>query len=220
MTAANVFFLQDRIGVGPTLAYDGADVSTGQFGPWAPIAAEATGNGYEVAWKFGNADQYTVWRTDANGNYTGNVVGVVAGSDTRLQSAEPLFQQDLNGDGRIGLPPAMPIESNGATTLALTGSQFYLLDGASNGPTLKFQGADFAPGQFGPWTPIGAEATGNGYEVAWHYGSADQYTVWNTNANGDYVGNVIGAVSGSDPGLLAAESFFQQDLNSNGHLGL
>ena len=36
---------------------------------WAPIGAEKTASGYEVAWKSG-ADLYTVWNTDAQGNFS------------------------------------------------------------------------------------------------------------------------------------------------------
>ena len=37
-----------------------------------------------------------------------------------------------------------------------------------------------------PWTPIGAEQTASGYEVAWKVTGADQYTVWNTDSSGNY----------------------------------
>ena len=70
------------------------------------------GNGYEVAWKVAGADQYTVWTTDNNGNYISNIAAV-SGSSTTLQSLEPSFNQDLNGDGHIGVA-AVAIESNGA----------------------------------------------------------------------------------------------------------
>ena len=76
-------------------------VTTGQFGDWAPIAAEAIDGGYEVAWKSG-ADQYSVWLTDNNGNMTSNPNGIVSGSSVILENLEPSFQQDLNGDGTIG----------------------------------------------------------------------------------------------------------------------
>jgi len=40
--------------------------------------------------------------TDANGNYTANLVGAVPGSNSVFVSVESLFQQALNGDGKIG----------------------------------------------------------------------------------------------------------------------
>jgi serralysin len=78
-------------------------VVAGQFGAWMPTGAAAiTGGGYEVAWKNGSADQYTVWNTDSSGNYSSNAIGVVSGSDYALRSLESSFHQDLNGDGVIG----------------------------------------------------------------------------------------------------------------------
>ena len=107
------FFLYDGSGSGPSLKYAGADYVAGQFGAWAPIGAEQTASGYEVAWKVTGADQYTVWNTDSSGNYTSQT-GVVSGADYALQSLEPSFHQDLNGDGQIG-PPTTVIEANGST---------------------------------------------------------------------------------------------------------
>jgi serralysin len=93
------FFLYDSGGSGPSLRHAGADVVADQFGSWAPIAAERTASGYEVAWKNGGADQYSVWNTDSSGNYISNIVGIASGADYALQSLEPSFHQDLNGDG-------------------------------------------------------------------------------------------------------------------------
>jgi serralysin len=221
-TAANHFYLLDGNGAGLSLKFSGADVVTGQFGGWTPIGAEKSASGYEIAWKVTGSDQYTIWNTDNNGNYIANLTGAVPGSDAALQSSETLFQQDLNGDGRIGLPQiaATPIETNGATALATATDHFYLLDGNGAGPSLKYGGADVVADQFGGWTPIGAEQTASGYEIAWKVTGADQYTVWNTDHNGTYIGNLIGAVPGSASALQSSETLFQQDLNGDGHIGL
>ena len=45
----------------------------------------------------------TVWSTDSNGNYISNIIGVVPGNSTALESLETTFNQDLNGDGVIGV---------------------------------------------------------------------------------------------------------------------
>ena len=68
-----------------------------------PIGAEQTANGYEVAWKVTGANEFTVWYTDKSGNYLSNV-GVLSGTSATLESFETSFQQDLNGDGIIGVP--------------------------------------------------------------------------------------------------------------------
>ena len=61
--------------------------------------------GYDVAWKNTATAQYTVWSTDSNGNYLSNVIGAVSGNSLALETIETTFNQDLNGDGTIGLPP-------------------------------------------------------------------------------------------------------------------
>ena len=95
----------------------GALVTAGEFGGFAPIAAEATASGYEIAWKMAGQDTYTAWSVDSSGHYIANVIGTVAGSDTGLESLETSFHQDLNGDGTIGVPTTV-IESFGSTSLA------------------------------------------------------------------------------------------------------
>ena len=102
------YFLYPNGGVGGRAELCRAPVVAGQFGqfggPWAPIGAEQTATGYEVAWKVTGADQYTVWNTDNSGNYVSSAFDVASGTSAALQSFETSFHQDLNGDGVIGLP--------------------------------------------------------------------------------------------------------------------
>ena len=210
---------------GPALRTGGANFVVGQGGSWAPIAAEQSGSGYEVAWKFGGADQYTVWTTDSSGNYLSNTA-VVSGSDAGLKALETSFQQDLNGDGQIGLPPPPPpppptvLEAYGSTSLVQVGSNYFMYPTAgSSGPALRTAGAAFVVGQGGMWAPIAAEQSGGVYQVVWKFGAADQYTVWTTDSSGNYLSNTP-VVSGSDSGLKALETSFQQDLNGDGQIGL
>jgi len=60
----NHFFLYDNGSSGPSLKFAGADFVDGQFGAWAPIGAEKTATGYEVAWKDASTGLYTAWNTD------------------------------------------------------------------------------------------------------------------------------------------------------------
>jgi hypothetical protein len=94
-------------GSGPSLKYSGTPVVAGQFSPFTPIAAEQAASGYDIAWKASNADQYSIWSVDPNGNYIGNLLGTVAGSNPTLESFETIFHQDLNGDGVIGYPSSL-----------------------------------------------------------------------------------------------------------------
>jgi hypothetical protein len=114
---ANHFYLNNSAGSGPSLKLHGTDVVAGQFdflAAWAPIGAEQTASGYDVAWKVTGADQYTVWSTDSSGNYISNIIGFVSGTSNALESLEPILHQDLNGDGHIG-PAAAAITGNADT---------------------------------------------------------------------------------------------------------
>ena len=78
------------------------------------------------------------------------------------------------------------IESFGSTSLTQIGSTFYLYDSNQSGPSLKNGGAAFVAGSAGGWTPIGAEQTASGYEVAWKVTGTDQYGIWLTDSNGNF----------------------------------
>jgi serralysin len=173
------FFLDSiSTGTGPSLKYAGADVIAGQFGGWTPIATEQTTSGYEVAWKLAGVDEYSIWSTDSSGNtISNNVIGLVTGNNSALESIETSFHQDLNGDGVIGVPGTV-IEAQGVTSLVQVGTNFFL-DSTSSasagpGPAIKYSGSDVFTGEFGTWTPIGAEQTATGYQVAWKIPGADQ----------------------------------------------
>ena len=219
LAAGNTYLLQLHGGGAVELSLNGAPVTAGQFGSWTSIGAAQTATGYEVAWRVPGADQYWVWNTDSGGDYVSGATGVVSGASTALELLETSFQQDLNGDGTIGVPPPTVIESFGSTSLLKSGNS-YLIE-PNGGPTvqLSYGGAPVTAGQFGSWTPIGAEQTATGYEVAWSAPGADQYWVWSTDSNGNYVSDT-GIVSGMSAALELLETSFQQDLNGDGTIGV
>ena len=51
---------------------------------------------------------------------------------------------------------------------------------------VMYGGAYAAVGQFGAWTPLGAEQNVGGAVVVWGGGS-DQYLAWNLDTNGNYM---------------------------------
>ncbi|MBB4425793.1 hypothetical protein GGD66_004354 [Bradyrhizobium sp. CIR48] len=243
---ADKYYLNTSTGTGPSLKYGGVDFVDGSDGTWAPIAAEKTATGYQVAWKEASTGQYTAWNTDNDGNYVSHVStltgstsgGSVSGTDSGLKSLETSFQQDLNGDGQIGASSAAAptsstptagtvIESAGATRLVESGDKYYLNTSTETGPSLKYGGVDFVDGSDGTWAPIAAEKTATGYQVAWKEASTGQYTAWNTDNDGNYVSHVStltgstsgGSVSGTDSGLKSLETSFHQDLNGDGQVG-
>ena len=114
------------------LQFGGAPVTAGQFDTWVPIAAEAITGGYEVAWKHGAANQFTAWTTDSSGAWTSFLVNTATGTDPSLEGLEPSFQQDLNGDGTIGLKANQVIESAGSTSLWQVGAEYFLHGATAN----------------------------------------------------------------------------------------
>jgi hypothetical protein len=118
-------------------------------------------------------------------------------------------------------PPPAPvtIATNGVTSLVQVGSQ-YELEAVSSGtgPLLKYGGSTVTVGEFPGWTPVGAEKTATGYEVAWSLG-ANEYSVWSTDSNGAYTGAVTGVLSGASYALQHLEPSFGEDLNGDGTIG-
>ena len=94
------------------------------------------------------------------------------------------------------------------------------MDSGGSGPELKQFGTAVVAGQFGPWTPIGAVQTATGYDIAWEIPGANQFSVWSTDSNGNYISNIIGQVSGTNTALEAIELVFGQDLNGDGTIGI
>ncbi|WP_194467131.1 M10 family metallopeptidase C-terminal domain-containing protein [Bradyrhizobium sp. CCBAU 53340] len=211
-------------GTGPQLKYGGSAVIPGQFAPWTPIGAEQTTTGYEIAFKQPGTNYFTVWNTDSSGNYVSNPTGIVLGSSSVLENLETSFHQDLNGDSVIGVPAVLSgtiLEAYGSTSLVQTSSGYFLDPvGGGTGPQLKYGGSAVIPGQFDPWTLIGAEQTATGYEIAFKQPGTNYFTVWNTDNSGNYVSNPTGIVLGSSSALENVETSFHQDLNGDGVMGL
>jgi len=215
---SNNFYLNSNsTGSGPELKSGGAAVVAGQLGAWAPIGAEQTATGYEIAWKVAGVDEYGVWYTDSSGNFISNTA-VVSGTSSTLEWFETSFHQDLNGDGVIGPPslPASVIESSGPTSLVEVSNNFFLdSNSTGSGPELKSGGTAVTAGQLGAWTPIAVEQTATGYDVAWKVAGADQYGVWYTDSSGNFISNTA-VVSGTSAMLESFESVFHHDLNGDG----
>ncbi len=74
-------------------------------------------------------------------------------------------------------------------------------------------------GEFGAWTPIAAQQTSTGYEVALKDGSADLYGVWDTDSSGNWTSAPISNVSGTNAALESIETSFNYDLNGDGTIG-
>ncbi|WFU39379.1 Ig-like domain-containing protein [Bradyrhizobium sp. CB82] len=230
LTKVGSNFYLSTAGSSVVLKNGGTAVVAGQLGAWVPVGAEASSSGYLVAWKISSTGQFAIWNTDGNGNFVSNYLNKVSGTDSVLESSETLFHQDLNGDGVIGVPSTATaaasiattiagttVEASGSTSLVAVGQNFSLVSmAAGTGPTLKYGGVAVVPGQFGVWTPVAAEQTSTGYDVAWKIPATGEFSVWTTDGNGNYLSNLLNKVSPTDASLKAAETTFYQDLNGDG----
>ncbi|RXG97733.1 M10 family metallopeptidase C-terminal domain-containing protein [Bradyrhizobium zhanjiangense] len=215
-------------GTGPTLKYQGNVVNTANYTTWSVIAAEqVSGGGYDVVWKDSSNGHYSVWSTDSNGNFVTTLAAApeVLGTDPSLKALEPTLQQDLNGDGTMGVPVASPvtIEAIGSTSVVVSGGNYYLDNiSTGTGPTLKYQGNVVNTANYTTWSVIAAEqVSGGGYDVVWKDSSNGHYSVWSTDSSGNFVTTLAAApeVLGTDPSLKALEPTLQQDLNGDGAVG-
>jgi hypothetical protein len=203
-------------GTGAELQYNGAAVTVNQFSPTiAPIGVEQTASGYEVVMQDTAAARYDIWLTDGGGNIVAIVGNNLPGNSALLESLEPGFQQDLNGDGVMG-SSAVVIESAGSTSLIKAGGDYFL---GTTGPTLKWAGAVVTDSTFPGLTPIGTEATATGFEIVVHDTAAAQYDIWLTDGGGNIVAIVGNTLPGNSPVLESHESILHQDLNSDGVTG-
>jgi serralysin len=232
----NNYFLENAsTGVGPELQYNGSPVTAGEFvvngSTWTPIGAAATSTGYEVAWKLGTTGTYSVWATDSTGNYTLNLFLPGSGTSTAFETLETSFNQDLNGDGVIGVPPptstviSTDTNSFGSIKLVQVGNNYFLENASTGvGPELQYNGSPVTAGEFmvngSTWTPIGAAATSTGYEVAWKLGTTGTYSVWATDSTGNYTSNLFLPGSGKSTAFETLETSFNQDLNGDGVIGI
>nr|WP_249797802.1 Ig-like domain-containing protein [Bradyrhizobium sp. 199] len=144
------YYLNGSSGSGPSLKYGGADFVDGSDGTWAPIAAEKTATGYQVAWKEASTGQYTAWNTDNNGNYVSHVStltgstsgGSVSGTDSGLKSLETSFHQDLNSDGQIGTSTATASSTVSDSTSQVVATSGSTLVASTGNTTLKGTAGD------------------------------------------------------------------------------
>ena len=213
---SNYFLYPVGTSSGPPLRMSGAAVTAGQFGLWTPIGAEQV---EAVSGRLAVRDRRSIHRLDPRQQRQFLSQGAVtSGNSLALQSLEASFQQNLNNDLTTGIVTTV-IESNGSTSLVQGADNYFLYPvGGSSGPQLRFGGAAVTTGEFGAWTPIGAEQTASGYQVGWKFGSADQYIVWTTDGSGSFLsGSAV--VPGSSWIVQSLEPGFGQDLNGDGMTG-
>ena len=96
--------------------------------------------------------------------------------------------------------PVTLIQTDGSTSLAQVGNDYYLFAaGTTSGVELNNGSAPVTVGLVGAgaWSPIGAVATPTGYDVAWDNSVTGNYQVWALNSSGVFTGILLSAGSGA-----------------------
>jgi Tryptophan-rich Synechocystis species C-terminal domain/Bacterial Ig-like domain (group 1) len=161
--------------------------------------------------------------TDAHGVFTTTLASTLVQNET-ITAAEGSVQEHTSVSFVAPAKVTTVIESFGSTSLVQVGNN-YFMDAIStgSGPELKYGGKAVVAGQFGAWTPIGAEQTSTGYEVAWKepgtVAGTYQYQVWTTKNNGNE-NSTTGTLSATSTKLESLETSFHQDLNGDGVIGV
>ena len=141
-------------GSGPELQYKSAPVTVGEFGfghgTFTPIGAvQVAGGGYDIVWKDAADVISTAWSVDSNGNYLVEPVCPCSRSSSTGagETLENTFQQDLNGDGVIGIYAApgttlqlsSPLSGPSGSATIGTGATLELA--AANSSSVTFAGS-------------------------------------------------------------------------------
>jgi hypothetical protein len=205
---------------GPELQYNSSPFTASELSSYALIgAALLPGGGYEVAFKDASTDQFSIWDTNSSGNFIS--YSLYSGNSPVLESLEKSFNQDLNGDGTIGLPTGTTLiqtdtNTYGSTSLVQIGTDYYLENSSTGvGPELQYGGVPITSAALGSYTLIGAAPlSGGGYEVAFENSSTNMFSIWTTNSNGNFVSYEL--LSGTSPALQAIEASFNQNFLSPG----
>ena len=156
--------------------------------------------------------------TNASGVFTTTLASTVIQNET-ITATEGGVQETTSVSF---VPVPVVIESFGVTSLVQVGS-YYFMDPVAGGTgvELKDNGSpvNVTTGQFIGWALIGAEQTSTGYDVAWKNAATNQYAVWTTGTNGNFV-STTGAISGTSTKLENYEAALHQDLNGDGVIGV
>jgi serralysin len=171
-------------------------------------AAGFDGSAGELDYGYNGSSGITVLQGDTNGDR-------VADFAIDLSGNIAISISDLVGVSTV----PVAIESLGSMSLTQFGSNYYLYaNGTSSGPELKYGGVAVRAAQFDPYVPVAAEQTAGGYEVALKNSGTGQFSIWNTDTNGNFLS--FSVYSGTSQALESLETSFHQDLNGDGTIGV
>ena len=111
------------------------------------------------------------------------------------------------------------IELSGTTSLLTDGTHYFFQPNGGAAVELSYGGSPIVAGEFGAWTPIAAQQTATGYEVALEEVGADLYgRVGHRQQRQLRLGSPEQRI-GDERGAEVVETSFNFDLNGDGVIG-
>ena len=189
------------------LSYEGSQM--GELAGWTYLGVEAGRDyAYDVFVRNDLTGEYVRWGVDASG-------AIVFGeylSAVQVRAYEVSFDQDLDGDGERGNPPATPFESYGAVSLLYRADAGYFIGDENR--ALSYEGSQM--GELAGWTYLGVEAGRDyAYDVFVRNDVTGEYVLWGVDASGAIVFGSYLSLSQ----VRSYEDVFDQDLDSDGGRG-
>ncbi|WP_214648125.1 hypothetical protein, partial [Ruegeria lacuscaerulensis] len=201
VSTASGYLINGSVGV----TEGGSAVGPDRIEGWSAIHVEETNEGgYRLLWKTDVGETYYEWILNDQGAVVGgNAVDNVAG-------IEAFYDVDLNDDDTIG-HVTTPIESDGATTLAVSTASGYLINGSVG---VTEGGSAVGPDRIEGWSAIHVEETNEGgYRLLWKTDVGETYYEWILNDQGAVVGgNAVDNVAD-------VEIFYGDDIDGSGTTG-
>jgi serralysin len=183
------------------LSYALTDNAGGRFAINASTGAIMVANGSLLDYETATSHQITVRTADQSGHV--------------FDKAFTIAVTDVN---EVSVVVPTVIEAFGSTSFTRIGNNFYLYGSSGTGPSLKINGADYLAAQGGAFAAVGAEQVAGGYVVAFKNTGTGQFSIWNTDGNGNYISYTL--LDGNSLALKSLEPSFHQDLNGDGRIGV
>ena len=139
----------------------------------------------------------------------GDIVDYASLSQVQLRVYETNWNEDLDGDSQIGNPPAVPVESNGNTSLLKNENGYFIGDESR---PLLWEGAQL--GELPGWTYLGV-GTGSNYAFDLLLTDGSAYYVFYV----DNYGDIVDSAELSQVELRVYETNWSEDLDGDGYKG-
>ena len=197
---------------GTTQIYQG--IYTG----WQTLAAETVNGENQTLWINSASNSMQVWHMNSSWvRVSSETIGTLTSSAALAK--ETVFGVDANGDGFIGSPSTVAVESVGNTSLVKDSSNKYFAQVGSNTPiAIKNGTTQIYQGMYTGWQTLAAETVNGENQILWTLPGSNLMQVWHMNSSWVRVSSEnIGTLTSS--AALAQETIFGVDANGDGSIG-